>query len=325
MTPTAPRRDSIWPPLFLAMALLCLIVFVVSCNRRTQPGEHDPNAPVLGLKRLTIEFLDVGQGDSALIRSPEGKLALIDAGPTAHHAASLLRERGIDRLDLVVVTHHHADHYGGMLDVIREFRPRVFLDAPSPHVSKAYETLLGAVRDEGITAIQPETNARKIELGSVHLTILPQTPIDKHNENNNSIGIRVDYGDFSALLTGDSEIAERAWWTDHAAHLCARVSILKLAHHGSRNGTSAAWLKLTQPELAVASLGAGNDFGHPHPETLRRLEAAGVPLDRTDRAGTITITTDGVTWTESDEHGVPPRVDTALIWRRPLANDWVAA
>ena len=323
-TPTAPRRDSIWPPLLLALALLCIIAFV-NLSRRPKPGEPADAPVILGLDRLTIEFLDVGQGDSALIRSPEGKLALIDAGPSPTEAASLLRERGIDRLDLVVVTHHHSDHYGGMLAVIREFHPRVFLDAPSPHASKAYETLLRAVRDEGITAIQPTDSARKVELGSVHLTILPMPPEDAHNENNNSVGLRVDYGDFSALLTGDSEVAERAWWTDHASHLCARVSVLKLAHHGSRNGTSAAWLSLTRPELAVASLGLGNDYGHPHPETLQRLSRAGVPLLRTDQAGSITITTDGETWTERDSRGRPLERTAGAIPDKPLAKDRVAA
>ena len=323
-TPTAPRRDSIWPPILLALALLCIIAFV-NLSRRSKPGEPAAAPADLGSDRLTIEFLDVGQGDSALIRSPEGKLALIDAGPSPMAVASLLRERGIDRLDLVVVTHHHSDHYGGMLAVLREFRPRFFLDAPSPHASKAYETLLRAVRDEGITAIQPTESARKIELGSVHLTILPMPPADVHNENNNSIGLRVDYGDFAALLTGDSEVAERAWWSEHFANLCARVTVLKLAHHGSRNGTSAAWLALTRPELAVASLGADNEYGHPHPETLQRLRRAGVPLRRTDQAGSIPITTDGATWTEPDRHGRQVQWTLGAIPNKPLAKGRVAA
>ena len=323
-TPTAPRRDSIWPPVLLALALLCIIAFV-NLSRRSKPGEPAATPVDLGSDRLSIEFLDVGQGDSALIRSPEGKLALIDAGPSPIKVAGLLRERGVDRLDLVVVTHHHSDHYGGMLAIVREFHPRVFLDAPSPHASKAYETLLRAVRDEGITAIQPTDSARKVELGSVHLTILPQPPVDEHNENNNSVGLRVDYGDFSALMTGDSEVAERAWWSSHAAHLCARVSVLKLAHHGSRNGTSAAWLDLTRPSLAVASLAADNEYGHPHPETLRRLRNVGVPLRRTDQAGSITITTDGETWTERAGGHRPAGRVAALIRNQPLAKGGVAA
>src|SRR4051812_41155298 len=102
----------------------------------------------------TVEVLDVGQGDSILIRSPEGKTALIDAGPSSR-VVGLLRDRGIKSLDLVVVSHHHADHYGGMAAVIREFQPRVFLASGSSHPTPRYLSLLELVRDRGIQAIQP--------------------------------------------------------------------------------------------------------------------------------------------------------------------------
>ena len=299
----SPRRDTFWPPILLALALACVVAFLIMA-RQSRPVEPVAKPPpgdtaTVGTRRLSIEFLDVGQGDSALIRSPEGKLALVDAGPT-NRVVKLLRDRGVTQLDLVVVSHHHADHYGGMLAVLKAFKPRVFLDAASPHSSRAYEAVLRRVRDSGMTAIQPNTDApREIKLGTVLLTVLPQPPVDSHNENNNSIGLRVDFGDFAALLTGDSEVAERAWWTRHVPNLCAGVSVLKLAHHGSRNGTDLGWLRLTRPGLAVASLGLNNDYGHPHPETLRRLAQAEVPLDRTDTEGTITIVTDGVTWSDT--------------------------
>ena len=128
------------------------------------------------------------------------------------------------------------------------------------------------------------------------LTLFPQAPSNEHEENNNSIGIRVDYGAFSALLTGDSEGSERRWWIEHAASLASNVQVLKLAHHGSRNGTDRTWLDLTRPRLAVASLGSGNDFGHPHPQTLALLRSLNVPLLRTDLSGTIAVRTDGRTW-----------------------------
>lgn len=287
-------------PVILALILLAIIAWAASRHNRGphRPGEPDTTSTgrPLGERRLTIEFLDVGQGDSALIRSPEGKLALVDAGPSAGQVAALLRERGVERLDLAVVSHHHADHYGGMLEVVQEFHPRVFLDAASPQTSKHYEALLRTVRDEEITAIQPEASPRRVTLGSVDLTILPRAPVDPHNENNNSVGLRVDFGDFSALLTGDSEVRERAWWSEHCPDLGGHVSVLKLAHHGSRNGTSDAWLALTRPELTVASMGLGNEFGHPHPETLRRLRHDNIPLRRTDEDGTVTVSTDGASW-----------------------------
>ena len=270
----------------LVGVLVCLAAFWgLSRDRRPRP-------PKLSREIATVEFLDVGQGDAILIRSPEGKTALVDAGPS-NRVVRLLRDHGVRSLDLVVVSHHHQDHYGGMAAVIRAFHPRVFLDADSPHVTANYLALLRTVKQEQVTAIRAGPSTRKIELGSVKLTVLPQAPRDDHNENNNSVGLRVDYGAFSALLTGDSEVRERRWWWKSARDLCSRVDILKLAHHGSRNGTDGEWLALTRPKLAVASLGASNEFGHPHRETLKLLDSRGISLSRTDRDGSILIRTDG--------------------------------
>ena len=243
----------------------------------------------------SLEILDVGQGDSILIRSPEGKTALIDAGPS-HNVVATLKKAHVTSIDLLVLSHHHSDHYGGMAEVIKAFKPRVFLATNSSHTTSSYLKLLEHVRDAGIRAIQPGSAPRKIGVGSVVLTVFPQPPDDKDDENDNSIGIRLDYGDFSALLTGDSQERARAYWLKTCPSLLKDVTILKLAHHGSRNGTDAKWLDLTRPEMAVASLGAGNDYGHPHPETLKLLEGRKLPLLRTDLDGTIAIVSDGKTW-----------------------------
>jgi competence ComEA-like helix-hairpin-helix protein len=243
----------------------------------------------------TIEFLDVGQGDAILIRSPEGKTALIDAGPSAR-VVSLLERRGIKSLDLVAVSHHHIDHYGGMEAVIRAFHPRVFLASNSTHTSPHYLKLLRTVRDSRIQPVVPTDSPRRIDLGSVRLTVLPQPPEDPDNENDNSIGMRLQHGAFSTLLTGDSEAAERAHWERVCPDLVRGCEVLKLAHHGSRNGVDAHWLDLVHPRLAVASLGRDNEFGHPHPETLSLLKRQRIPLARTDRDGTIVVKSDGERW-----------------------------
>ncbi len=241
-------------------------------------------------------MLDIGQGDSILIRSPEGKAALIDAGPTKEGALNVLRSKGITRLDLVAISHHHSDHYGGMAEVVRALKPRYFLASHSGHSTRSYLKLLQTVEAQGITAIQPSSRPRKIELGSVGLTILPQAPEDHKEENNNSIGIRLTYGSFSMLLPGDSEGPERHWWFANCPDLVRDCTILKLAHHGSRNGTDARWLAAVRPELAVASMGRDNEFGHPHAETLSLLRHSRIPLLRTDQLGTITLESDGRNW-----------------------------
>ncbi len=247
-------------------------------------------------RHVAIDFLDVGQGDSILIRSPEGKTALIDAGPFRDAATKQLRGKGISSIDIAIVTHHHNDHYGGMDQVIRNFKPRYFMATGSSHSTRGYLRLLETVKAEEVTAVEPTRKPRKIELGSVLLTVLPQPPEDHAEENNNSIGIHLKFGEFSALLTGDSELEERTWWMAHVPDLLRDCTVLKLAHHGSRNGTDQPWLDLVQPEIAVASLGTRNEYGHPHSETISLLRRNAIPLLRTDMRGTITIVSDGKTW-----------------------------
>jgi competence protein ComEC len=247
-------------------------------------------------KPVTIEVLDVGQGDSILIRSPEGKTALIDAGPTRTAALRALKRKGITSLDLVAISHHHSDHYGGMDDVVKAMKPRYFVASRSGHSTSLYLKLLKTVQSQGVTVVQPSSKPRKIELGSVELTLFPQPPEDRADENNNSIGMRLKYGSFSMLLTGDSETTERQWWLRNDPELVRNCTVLKLPHHGSRNGTDLRWLQYVRPELAVASLGKNNDYGHPHAETLSLLRRSGIPLLRTDLLGTITITSDGRDW-----------------------------
>jgi competence protein ComEC len=257
---------------------------------QAQLFRHQPSGPI------TIEVLDVGQGDSILIRSPEGKTALIDAGPTRYTALRALKRKGITALDMVAISHHHSDHYGGMDEVVKAMKPRYFVASRSGHSTSGYLKLLKTVEAQGMTVVQPSTKPRKIELGSVELTLFPQPPEDRKEENNNSIGLRLSYGSFSALLTGDSEETERAWWLRNDPSLVRNCTILKVAHHGSRNGTDARWLQVVRPELAVASLGRNNDYGHPHSETVSLLRREGIPFLRTDQLGTITITSDGRDW-----------------------------
>jgi beta-lactamase superfamily II metal-dependent hydrolase len=183
-----------------------------------------------------------------------------------------------------------------MEEVVRGWKPRYFLAASSGHATRTYLRLLQAVEAEGITAIHPGARPRQIALGSVELTVLAQAPEDRREENNNSVCIRLKYGTFSVLLPGDGEAPERRWWLAHEPDLVRDCTILKLAHHGSRNGTDAHWLDAVRPELAVASMGRDNEFGHPHAETLSLLRRAGIPLLRTDQLGTIAIESDGHSW-----------------------------
>lgn len=224
----------------------------------------------------------------------------------------VLKRMGIGHLDLVAISHHHSDHYGGMEEVIRELKPRC-LASSSGHSTRSYLRLLKEVEAEGITVVHPTSRSRRIELGSVELTIFPQAPEDHQEENNNSVALRLKYGSFSMLFPGDSEGLERQWWLEHCSDLAHNCTILKLAHHGSRNGTDARWLSTVRPELAVASMGIDNEYGHPHPETIRLLRSERIPFLRTDQLGTIVIQSDGRSWSVAEP--------TLLRGRRPTPED----
>jgi competence protein ComEC len=288
-----------------ALAMLVLATVVAPAVAGAQGTPAHPSGVV------RVEFLDVGQGDAILIRTPEGKTALVDAGPS-HDVVALLRSRGVTAIDLAVVSHHHADHYGGMVAVFEQFRPRAFLASTSSHTSEAYLRLLRLVRAQGARAIFPDAEtARRIELGSAVLTVFPQAPEDRAEENNNSVGLRLQFGGFSVLLPGDAEAHERQYWERRDPDLCADATVLKLAHHGSRNGTDARWLELVRPRLSVASMGKGNEFHHPHPETIALLSRMRIPLLRTDRDGTIVVESDGRRWRVASHRHEPhdPLID----------------
>ncbi len=158
---------------------------------------------------LELRFLDVGQGDAALIVTPEGKRVLVDAGPGAWPVVPYLQSHHYDTLDLIVASHNHTDHIGGMADVIASRVVRAYLDNGIPHTTATYQRTLRAVEASGAQYVR--ATARTIAVGSARLRVLvpPSRPVD---QNNGSVGILLEYGAFRALLTGDSEQYELGHW-----------------------------------------------------------------------------------------------------------------
>lgn len=231
---------------------------------------------------VEVIFLDVGQGDAIVVRSPAGKVALIDSGndPGIVH---LLRRHGIDSIDIVIASHPHADHIGGMPAVLAGFPVRFYMDNGVPHTTATYRNVLWAVRNSDVTYLA--ATARTIELGSVDIHVLPPMP-EGDKLNNQSIGLLVEYGEFKALFTGDSEIPELNYFMSLDV---SDVTLLKAAHHGSRDAVSPAWLSRTKPEVVVISVGGGNPYGHPHDWAMRYYRAACDAIYRTDLHGDVTI------------------------------------
>jgi competence protein ComEC len=272
---------------------------------------------------LRVDFIAVGQGDAALITSPAGKTVLIDGGP--HEASdalvAFLRGRGPEPLDLVLLTHRHEDHLGGLPAVIERQGARLFIDALAvgpPHQTPRYRELLDAIERARVPVRQAEAG-RRIDLGGgAQLVLLtPPTPPITHSRsvvNANSVVARLDYRRVHVLFAADAEAPTERWLLDSGADL--RATVLKVAHHGSRYATSPAFLRAVSPSVAVIEVGSGNEYHHPAPETVARLERAGIRVWRTDRDGTVTLETDGDHLQVRAAGPTPPLDTTAsLRWR----------
>jgi beta-lactamase superfamily II metal-dependent hydrolase len=233
-------------------------------------------------QELELHFLDVGQGDAILIRE-SGKTALIDAGGDGA-VLSQIRALRVDTIDLLVASHNHADHIGGMAAVLGGTVVRFYMDNGVPHTTTTYQRTIQAVTASRAQYLRP--TARTITLGGAQLRVLPPPPNVK-DQNNSSVGILIEYGEFRALLTGDSEQYELQYWLQHES--VPRVTLVKVAHHGSLNGTTAEWVEATRPQVAVISVGAGNSYGHPAAPTIEQWKSVGAQVYRTDQDGAVVI------------------------------------
>jgi competence protein ComEC len=254
---------------------------------------------------MEVTAIDVGQGDSIFIVGPDGETMLVDAGgpvggvTEAAEATSrfdvgeevvspYLWSRRFRRLDTLVLSHAHSDHMGGMPAVIRNFRPRELWVSIDPN-SDAYRTLLAEAKSFGIV-VRHFYAGDKVAWGGTQITMLaPESGYTNSREpvNNDSLVMRMQYGDASVLLEGDAEApSERAMLANGRV---AAVTLLKVGHHGSRTSTTQEFLNAAVPKDAVMSVGKGNTFGHPRFEVIERIAEARTKLYRTDEFGLTTF------------------------------------
>ncbi len=248
---------------------------------------------------LELRFIDVGQGDAILVRN-DGASVLIDTGPD-DAIADQLTGFGVTSLDLLAISHNHADHLGGADAVLAAFTVRRFLDNALPAKTKSQEVVLRLAEARGAAYLGAEE--RVIELGNARLRVIqPVDGVPGDAQNNHSLALLLERGKFRALMTGDSEVELINAWLQRG--VIPDVDVLKAAHHGSRNGVTPAWLTTTKPEVVVVSCGAGNDYGHPHPMALRYYQTGGRRVLRTDQVGDIIV------WVSEDG---AYRVETARL------------
>jgi competence protein ComEC len=255
---------------------------------------------------VEIVFIDVGQGDAVAIRTPAGRWLLVDAGERddgwdagERRVLPYLRARGARKIEALVLTHPHADHVGGAAAVMRGMEVEQVIDPGLPLGSPVYLETLRAAEERGVEWAAARQD-RTLQVDGVELLFLwPAVDVLDAPADPNDISavIRVRYAGFSALLTGDAP----AWVEERlVAHYGGelRADVLKAGHHGSRTASSGAFLDAVRPELVVVSAGVRNDYGHPHGEVLRRLDARGIPVARTDRDGTVRVAVEpgGAEW-----------------------------
>ncbi|MEW6696388.1 MAG: DNA internalization-related competence protein ComEC/Rec2 [Bacillota bacterium] len=282
--------------------LSCMIFLLLTCTWLAWPVDN----------RLELHFIDVGQGDSALIITPNGGRVLVDAGGwrdellTGRGAGEqavvpYLHRLGINHLEALIITHPHTDHAGGVRAVIRAMPVEMVVVSPyglagEDQVDEGYDSLLKEIRDRDIPA-HPASAGDQLKVDPA-LTLQFLSPQEKYagtrsDANNNSLVMLLDYQGRTALFTGDIETE-----TEEALMQEGRLpeaEVLKVPHHGSGYFQPDFFSQIS-PDIAVISVGANNRFGHPSPKTLEALRQINSKIYRTDRQGAVILTTDGVNW-----------------------------
>ncbi|MCX6779077.1 MAG: ComEC/Rec2 family competence protein [Candidatus Magasanikbacteria bacterium] len=280
---------------FGLVGVLFLLVFLSGCTQ-VSPNVMNEEAQPVPKSNLRVIFLDVGQGDSSLIITPENKTILVDGGPDDKVLSELgkflpLKQK---KIDVMILTHPHADHLDGLVDVLKRYEVGEVYYTGVLHTTGAFLEWLKIIRDKNIKMNIVKENGA-VEIGGVQLNFLfPLKDLSETkftNLNNSSIVFKLVYDQTSFLFTGDAEVVVEKELLAGGVDL--KADVLKVGHHGSNSSTSEEFLKKVAPESAIISVGKDNDFGHPHLRTLRRLERHNSKIFRTDKVGAVEFVSDG--------------------------------
>lgn len=304
--------------------ILCCTMLLTGCGQGgEQSSDTAANSKAEAKGQLTISMLDIGQGDAVLIQTG-AKNILIDTGDDKYYEdgkkgkentqlLTELQKLKIDHIDTLVMTHAHADHIGKADKVIAQYGVKELVYNGIPSTSKYFINALKAAKANGTQQVKVKAgdvldfgNGVSFEIVSPSQSLIDEDTAaikakKKVDVNNESVVGRLTFGNFAMLFTGDAEgPVEKDMAASYGKKL--KCQVLKAGHHGSKTSSTAEFLKLVQPESVVMSLGVNNQYGHPHEALLNRLQKQGVKnIYRTDANGTITIVSDGSSYSITTE------------------------
>lgn len=278
--------------------LIFVLVFsLVGCSDTTNFNQKQGEIQNSTVKStdglLKVYFIDVGQGDSIFIKTPDNKTMLIDAGvpEMGKKVVDYIKSLGVTKIDILVGTHPHEDHIGGMDRVIESFEIGKFYMPRVTTNTKTFEYVLNAAKNKGLK-IDVAKAGVTLDLGpSVSAEMIAPNSSKYDDLNEYSAVIKLAYKNTSFLFTGDAGAESEMEMIENGYDL--KSDVLKVGHHGSSTSTTASFLDDVSPKYAVISCGKGNDYGHPHSSTLKKLKARNIPVYRTDECGTIIALSNG--------------------------------
>lgn len=280
---------------FLLLIVLTLSLVISGCvDEKSNVGQDYSD-------KLVVHFIDVGQGDSTFIEFPNGETSLIDAGTKKNgdKVVSYLENLNITNIDYLIATHPHEDHIGGLPEIIRNFSiGKVYMPDRTAN-TLIFEELLKEIQNKDLKIEMSKAGDLLIdEEGLKFITLAPNSN-DYSNTNDFSIVTKIEYVDKSFLITGDAEKASELDMVDNKYNL--KSDVLRVGHHGGRTSSNEEFLEKVNPDYSIISLGKDNTYGHPHKETISRLDEVGTKIMRTDELGDIVIVSDGESLTFPDK------------------------
>lgn len=289
---------------FIAALTLAVAGYANLDDITTVSGKSDRSiADTVATREMKVTFLDVGQGDCTIVQT-EGHNMLIDAGNNdqGESVVAYLLKNGIDTLDYLILTHPDADHIGGADDVLENIDVQMVLMPDVANDTITYLEVIDDIKEFNIQIVYPRVG-EIFTLGDAEFTVLcpDEELVDQSDLNSSSVGIKLNHGINSFVMCGDAEEQSEETMAKHFGSEL-ECDVLKCGHHGSSTATSDEFLKATDPTWAVISCGVDNQYGHPHWETIEKLENDDVQIYRTDQMGTIIAISDGenINWVKGN-------------------------